>query len=156
MDQTMNELLGSLSIYRKGEEPRLLLMHYAPLFDDRGSYKGDGCWGDLESIDLGKFETEGLEIVQRSLKAYATRRRMFGPTDRQGFDLWKPAKRQQFFREHADVGVSQRENGELWLDPTTPRTVGFSGMSDEALRIIIPARASSAEFFAGVIESLKR
>lgn len=152
----MTELLGSLSIYRKGEEPMLSLMHYAPLFDDRGSYKGDGCWGDLESIDLSRFETEGWEIVQRSLKTYATRRRKFGPTDKQGFDLWTSAKRQRFFREHADVGVSQRENGDLWLDPTTPHAVGFSGISDEALRIIIPVEASSAEFFARVIEALKR
>ena len=150
----MTQLLGSLSIYRNGDEPELLIMHYAPLFDDRGSYMGDGCWGDLESVELGRFETEGMDIVQQSLKAYATRKRKFGPADKQGFDLWRPAKRKQFFREHFDVGVSERENGELWLDPTRPHTAGLSGMSDEVFRIIIPVGASSPEFFVGIVEAL--
>jgi hypothetical protein len=155
MDSKMTELLGSLSIYRRGQDPRLLLMHYAPLFDEMESYMGDGCWGDLHSIDLERFKREGLAIVQKSLSDYKTRKRKFGGADKQGFDLWPSSKRQRFFKEHADVGISQRENGDLWLDPTIPDIRTLSGTSDEGLRIIIPANAGSAEFFARLVDALK-
>lgn len=152
----MNELFGSVSIYRRGQDPQLLVMHYAPLFTGTGSYMCDGCWGDLVPIDVSEFEKNGLSIVQGSFREYKARRREFGPNDKQGFDLWPANKRQRFFEDHADVGISERQSGEIWLDPTVPDASGLSGSSSEALRLVIPGFATSKEFFAGVMEALRR
>jgi hypothetical protein len=153
----MNNVIGGVTIYRKGDAAEVVLMHYAPYYDARGGYKGNGCWGDLETVPLDRFATDGLAIVRASYAAFAKRRRNYDDlNDKQGMDFWTPAQRKRFEREYADVGASERENGDIWLDPTKPHVLGYSGMSDEEDRIIVPANATSAEFFASVLEALKR
>lgn len=149
--------IASVSIYRKYGAPQLLLMHYAPYYDSRGDYKGNGCWGDLQTVALDQFEVHGLEIIRASFRGFNARRRDYDDlADRQGFDVWTPAQRKHFCKEYFDVDASNRENGEIWLDPTKPRKLGHDGMSDEADRIIIPSHATPSLFYAGVLEAFKR
>ena len=122
-------------------------------YRENNVYLGNVRFGPIERLTAEQMRQAGLESVRRSLMSFAARGFTEEPDSE--FESLGPQRKRKFFQDHRFVGVSLREDGDLWLDPVIHEKIGIRGSSDPSHRQIVSSSATAAEFYEALLEALR-
>jgi hypothetical protein len=146
----MNLPIPSLDVYRNRKSGDFILVHQTAYYSS-GIWLGNIAWGKFERFSAQEFESVGLRKVHSSLLEFSTR-----ALDKAAeFEKLGKTGKRDFARKHGLVGISLRENGDLWLDPHHYKVLGLSGFGLAEERKIVAPTCAPHEFFATLVECFK-
>jgi hypothetical protein len=144
--------IPDIDVCRNVQRGDFALLH-GIAYRENGVYLGNVRFGPIEWLTAEQMRQAGLENVRRSLSAFAARG--FTEKPESEFESLGPKRKRKFFQEHRFVGVSLRENRDLWLDPVRHEKRGVRGLSDAAHRQVVSPSATAEEFYEALLEALR-
>ena len=134
--------IPDVDLCRHRKTHKISIIHKSAYFNGQ-LYLGNIAWGGIQCLSPFEAEAQALEIVRKSLNDFSNR----ASDDTAEFERLGKSGKRTFFGDHQCVGISLRENSDLWLDPVHHKVRGVSGFSNPNERAIVTTNHSPREFY---------